>query len=111
MQYYKIEITDLAERDLEKIGDYIAFDLKSPSTALHLIKNLKKEIHKLNYFPFRHELDEDLVLAGMGIRKLYYKSFRIFYMVDIGSVSVLIVRILHMSVDSKGILYNTLELE
>lgn len=34
MQYFSIEITDLAEKDLEDIGDYIAYELHSPQAAL-----------------------------------------------------------------------------
>ena len=29
MKQYKIEITDLAEKDLENAGDYIAYELKT----------------------------------------------------------------------------------
>lgn len=31
MKQYKIEITDLAEMDLERAGDYIAYELKNPT--------------------------------------------------------------------------------
>jgi plasmid stabilization system protein ParE len=34
MQKYKIEISDLAEQDLEFAADYIAFELNNPSVAV-----------------------------------------------------------------------------
>ncbi|MEE0421515.1 MAG: type II toxin-antitoxin system RelE/ParE family toxin [Lachnospiraceae bacterium] len=111
MQYYKIEITDLAEADLNDIGDYIAFNLKTPITALQIMQGLRKEIRKLNQNPKRHKLDEDLQLASVGIRKHYYKNYTIFYLVDDRENSVLVLRILHILVDSKRALYYTLELE
>ena len=33
MKQYRIEITELAERDLEAAGDYIAFELLNPKAA------------------------------------------------------------------------------
>ena len=33
MKQYRIEITDLAEEDLENAGDHIAYELKNPIAA------------------------------------------------------------------------------
>lgn len=110
MQCYKIEITDLAETDLENVGDYTAFDLKSPETAVNMINGLKKEIHKLQHYPARHETEQDSALAEMGIRRHYFKNYKIFYLVDEPEKRVIILRILHMLVDSKAAMYRTLEL-
>ena len=33
MKQYRIEITELAEQDLENAGDYIAYELKNPTAA------------------------------------------------------------------------------
>lgn len=33
MKQYQIEITELAEQDLENAGDYIAYELKNPNAA------------------------------------------------------------------------------
>ncbi len=38
MQYFSIEISDLAEKDLEDIGDYIAYELHSPQAALNTLR-------------------------------------------------------------------------
>ena len=69
MQKYKIEISDLAEQDLEFAADY------------------------------------DPVLAGLGVRMDYYKNYKIYYVVE--DKLVIIVRILHMLVDSRAWLYRT----
>ena len=73
MQKYKIEISDLAEQDLEFAADYIAFDLKNPSAAVNTVQGIRKQINKLQNFPERNELDDDPVLAGLGVRMVEYK--------------------------------------
>ena len=75
MKQYQIEITELAEQDLE------------------------------NNFPERNELDEDETLAGLVVRKDYYRNYKIYYVID--ADTIYIVRILHMLVDSKAWLYRT----
>ena len=59
MQKYKIEISGLAEQDLEFAADYIAFDLKNPSAAVNIVQGIRKQINKLQNFPERNELDDD----------------------------------------------------
>ena len=59
MQQYKIKITDLAEQDLENLGDYIAYQLKNPLAAVNTVEGIRKQINSLGDFPERNELDED----------------------------------------------------
>ena len=58
-----IEITDSAEQDLENLGDYIALELKSPSTALNTVIGIKQSLLCLGTNPSRHVLDEDVKLT------------------------------------------------
>lgn len=99
MQQYKIEITYLAEQDMESLTDYIAFELKNPSAALLMVYGIRETIDSLRHYPERHELDRDEELTIRGIRRIYYKNYKIYYAVD-GEV-VKILRILHMLTDSK----------
>ena len=110
MQSYKIEITELAEIDLERAGDYIAYELKNPQAAVDTIQGIKNKMHSLEILPERNELDEDRKLAELGIRQEYYKNYKIYYLVDHTKQSVIIIRILHMLVDSRTWLYRTLDL-
>lgn len=105
MKQYKIEITDLAEEDLENAGDYIAYELKNPSAAENTVKGIREQINSLINFPERNERDEDETLAALGVRKDYYKNYKIYYMIS--EDTVYIVRILHMLVDSRAWLYRT----
>ena len=105
MHRYHLRITEYAEQDLEDIGDYIAFELKNSKSAVQMIQDLRKEMTSLAMLPERHELDEDDVLASLGVRKCYYKNYKIYYMLQKQTDAVIILRILHMLVDSRAKLY------
>ena len=105
MKHYRIEITELAEQDLENAGDYIAYELKNPTAAINTVEGIRTQINSLSDFPERNELDEDEMLAKLGVRMDYYKNYKIYYIID--ADTIYIVRILHMLVDSKAWLYRT----
>ncbi len=110
MQLYRIEITDLAEQDLENAGDYIANVLLSPMAARNTVRGIREQVNKLQRFPENHELDQDLELAKIGVRKTYYKEYKIFFVIDEENSVVYVSRILHMRVDSRAKLYSTFNL-
>lgn len=107
MQRYKIRINELAEQDLENAGDYIAFELLNPIAAEKMVKGIREQINKLEVFPESHELDDDPILAELGVHKTYYKEYKIFYTIDDNAKEVFVVRVLHMLVDSRAWLYRT----
>ncbi|MDE7313261.1 MAG: type II toxin-antitoxin system RelE/ParE family toxin [Eubacterium sp.] len=111
MQHYEIKINDLAEKDLEQAGDYIAYVLLNPIAAEKMVRGIQEQVNKLQYFPESHELEDDPVLAELGVRKTYFKEYKIFFVVDKDKKMVYIVRILHMLVDSRMWLYRTLGIE
>ena len=105
MRQYQIRITELAEKDLENAGDYIAYELQNPSAAENIVSGIRAKINSLTDFPERNELDEDELLDGLGVRKDYYRNYKIYYVME--GDTIYIVRILHMLVDSKAWLYRT----
>ena len=109
MRQYQIRITELAEEDLENAGDYIAYELKNPSAAENTVSGIRAKINSLVNFPERNELDEDELLAGLGVRKDYYRNYKIYYVIEVDTIYI--VRILHMLVDSKAWLYRTFGLQ
>jgi len=104
MRKYNIITLPLAEDDIMRQTDYIAFELHSSQTALNIARGIRKAIDKLLYNPVRHELDEDEELASLGIRKQYHKNYKIYYLIDEQNQTVYILRVLHMLVDSKAVL-------
>ena len=69
------------------------------------VSGIRAKINSLVNFPERNELDEDGLLAGVGVRKDYYRNYKIYYVIE--EDTIYIVRILHMLVDSKAWLYRT----
>lgn len=61
MTQYQIRITELAEKDLENAGDYIAYELKNPSVAENTVSGIRTKMNSLANFPERNELDEETV--------------------------------------------------
>lgn len=106
MKEYKVIISPLAQRDISNYVEYIAFDKKEPDIALGLSDGFKKEIAKLGTCPYRHEVDEDEELARYEIRKHYYKSYKIYFVIDEKEDAVYVLRVLHMRVDSRVLLLN-----
>ena len=64
MTEYKVITLPLAEVDIADQTDYIAFELKSPETAVNTVRGFRKVINSLSLFPQSHELDEDEELAA-----------------------------------------------
>ncbi|MCD7922812.1 MAG: type II toxin-antitoxin system RelE/ParE family toxin [Clostridiales bacterium] len=110
-QLYTIKINEAAELDLENAGDYIAYELLNPQAAENTVRGIREQVNKLQNFPTGHELDDDPILAELGVRRTYYKEYKIFYTVDQEHHVVNVVRILHMLVDSRVRLYRTFHIK
>ena len=102
MHNYKVITLPMAEDDIQDQTDYIAFDLKSPETAINMARGFRKTINNLSIFPQSHEFDEDEELEKLGIRKTYYKNYKIYFLIDEPEKTVYILRVFHMLVDSKA---------
>ena len=98
MIQYQIRITELAESDLENIGDYIAYQLKNPSAAKNMVNGIRIQINSLQNFPERNDLDEDEFLAEIGVRKDYYRNYKIYYVVREDIVYVIRILVIVLSV-------------
>ena len=106
MQIYKVMMLHLAEEDIRNNTDYIAFEKKTPETALELAMGFRNTIAKLEFMPKQHELDEDGELAARMIRKCYYKNYKIYFFIDEKNSTVYVLRVLHMLVNAKPLLLN-----
>ena len=56
MHNYKVITLPMAEDDIQDQTDYIAFDLKSPETAINMARGFRKTINNLSIFPQSHEM-------------------------------------------------------
>ena len=92
---YKIELSIKAKNDLKNIILYINNDLKEFSIAQKYILIFKKTIKKLEYFPQKFAIIDDILLKEFKIRKIQIKNFIIFYTISDEKPIVTITRILY----------------
>lgn len=95
MNSYHIVITEPAELDLQGIADYIAKDLREPTTAQRVVTIIGEAIIDLEHLPLRNALVRDERLANQGMRMLIVDSYIVFYVVSEQDKTVIIVRILY----------------
>jgi addiction module RelE/StbE family toxin len=88
---YNVNLTQLAQKDLEQIYDYISDD--SIANAKNFILELEKRIYSLNTFPERHPLIAENEFFASDYRHLIYKKYRVIY--RISEKTVFILRVIH----------------
>jgi toxin ParE1/3/4 len=88
----RVEISPLAERDLEAIGDYIADD--SPPRAVSFVAELRTQCAKIAKAPQAYRARPEL---GEGLRSCAHGNYAIFFTAT--KARLTIVRILHGAMD------------
>ena len=88
---YKVNLTQLAQKDLEQIYYYIAAD--SIKNATNFVLELEKKIYSLDTFPERQPLIAENEFFATDYRHLIYKKYRIIY--RISEKAVFILRVIH----------------
>ena len=88
---YKVNLTRLAQKDLEQIYYYIAAD--SINNATNFVLELEKKIYSLDTFPERHPLIAENEFFATDYRHLIYKKYRVIY--RISEKAVFILRVIH----------------
>ena len=68
---------------------------------MQLARGFYKTIARLESMPEAHALDDDKELARKGIRKCYYRRYKIYFYIDESAKKVYVLRVLHMLVDAK----------
>lgn len=88
---YKINLTQHAQNDLERIFYYIADD--SINNAANFVLELERKVYSLDTFPERQPLIPENEFFDTDYRHLIYKKYRIIYRTTENSVFIL--RIIH----------------
>lgn len=96
----KVLITAEAERDLERIVDYIAQD--NPPRALSFIEELRDKCLGLADTPLAFPLVARY--ERFGVRRRVHGNYLIFYRADVSEIVIL--HILHGAMDYAGILFD-----
>ncbi len=88
---YEVNLTRLAQKDLEEIYYYIAAD--SSENAAKFVLELEEKVYSLNTFPERQPLITENKFFGTDYRHLVHKKYRIIY--RISEEKVYILRVIH----------------
>ncbi len=82
MRKYKVLIDPQAKQDLKEIFIYVAIN-DSISSANKLLDSLENTCYKLEKFPERGHIPEELRLTGIKrYLEILYKPYRIIYEID-----------------------------
>ena len=88
---YVVFMTEDAERDVEKIYDYIA-QQDCPGKAEYVLAQIEKKISSLSDLPERGVYPQELVALGIRkYREIFFKPYRIIYQVTDGKIYVMLV--------------------
>ena len=74
MAQYRVDVSEPAENDLRDIVRYIASQLVTPVSALHMMELLEEAMAGLSDMPQRYPFVADERLSQMGYRKLILKN-------------------------------------
>lgn len=94
---YTLEITESAERDLDRIVEYIGVRLANPPAALALLDEIDRVSESLRESPELFALCADTRLAERGYRKALVRAYILVFEIEVDTVRVL--RFFHSSED------------
>ena len=88
---FNVDITAVAESDVDEIWEYLAQD--DPDAATAFVLRLEEQINTLERFPERCPLVRENELLGTAYRHLVYGNYRTIF--KIIESRVIIMRVLH----------------
>lgn len=97
MKVYKVQMTNKALSDMEKIYYYILNAFKSPETAMHQYKRIAEVIKSLNVFPERVKIMNTGVEKTIGLRQVRIDNYSIFFVVE--DDRVIVTRVIYSASD------------
>ena len=94
---YTLDITDVAEQDLDRITDYLGVTLANPQAALALLDEVEKINVELASNPSIYPLCAAANLADLGYHKAIAKSYIVVFEINSDTNTVRILRFFHSS--------------
>jgi toxin ParE1/3/4 len=88
---YRVEITQIAEADLQEIHRYISID--NQVAADQLLNDIERQIDSLVKFPLRSPVIPDAKELGREYRQIIHGNYRTIFRID--GARVIIMRIIH----------------
>ena len=108
MSAWKVIYTQLAERDLRSVYEYIAFSLLEPETARKQMRRILDAVVKLNNLPHRFQRYPNGPWTGKGIRVMPVdNNYLVFYLTAPTQDTVVIIRVMYLGRDVSTLLAQT----
>ncbi len=76
---YKINVSELAHHDLERIVSYIIVNLASPMAATNFLDQVEKCYNHLKHTPYMYAKCQNNRLEKEGYRKIPIKNYLLVY--------------------------------
>ena len=92
---YKIIETELGQKDLSDIVDYIVRSLENPSAVSSLLDEIEACYDNLEQFPMMFETCHDPYFKALGYRKAGIRNYIMIYKVHESTKTVSIMRFFH----------------
>ena len=92
---YSIKVTVQADNDLRNIYEYIAYELQSPENAGGQLNRIEKCIMSLKSMPERYRFYDREPWKSRGLHIVPVDNYCILYIVDNGTTTVSIMRVMY----------------
>jgi len=100
---YRIVYSPQALEDLKDIYAYISEELQVPDTARNQVNRIREKIRSLDFMPMRYAIVDWEPWKSMKMHKIPVDNFIVFYIVDMNSMTVTVIRIVYGGRDLQGI--------
>lgn len=92
---YEVKLTTQAIEQIQEIVQYISKILFVPETAQKWLDSFQCEIRKLDSMPSRYPLTAEEPWRTKGIRKMPFKNFLVYYLIDEDKNSVWVTAVIY----------------
>lgn len=101
---FDVRISHRAEGDLRGIFEYIAFDLKSMSSAERQLSRIERRLYELAEFPFRYRAYEKEPWRERGLRVMAVDNYLALYIPNQDAHVVDVLRVIYGGRDVDALL-------
>ena len=106
LQKYTVIVTPEAEKQIDKIIEYIIGILKAPQTAHNTYRTLQETIYSLGKLPLRGTVVRRNPWNNYGIRFLMSNNYDVYYLTDVKNYTVYILAVAYSRCDRNAVLEN-----
>ncbi|MCM1136226.1 MAG: type II toxin-antitoxin system RelE/ParE family toxin [Clostridium sp.] len=92
---FEVVLTDKAEAEIQKILDYIFYELKNAQAAYSVEQDMRETISRLSYVAGSLKLCDDPDLRAQGYRVIHLKRHRYFMLYKILDTCAYVIGVYH----------------